>query len=156
MCSFWHPILINHISIMLYILSQCFDSSNANTIAHDIKHRMWIYCKLILIRVVCLWISWNEIIYIYRLVGLTFAGWYAHEICWLQWPCLHNSTRCLWVEILGVWDAPLLCWTDIAVWDWLRGAISKTKGAIHASLKFDFDRLILLWSDEIHMVFDPG
>ena len=75
----------------------------------DIKHRMWIYCKLILIRVVCLWISWNEIIYIYRFVGLTFAGWHAHGICWLQWACLHNRTRCLWVEILGVWDAPLSC-----------------------------------------------
>ena len=109
---FW----FNHISIMLYnssCLSQCFDSSNANTIrdiTNDIKHRMWIYCKLILIRVVCLWISWNEIIYIYRLVGLTFAGWHAHKICWLQWACLlHNRPRCLWVEILGVWDAPLLC-----------------------------------------------
>ena len=50
----------NHIRIMLYntsCLSQFFDSSNANTIrdiANNIKRRMWIYCKVILIRVVCL------------------------------------------------------------------------------------------------------
>ena len=114
-----------------FCLSHCFDSSNDKTIrdiANNTKRRMWIYCKLILIRVVCLWISWNEIIYIFRLVSVTFAGWQAHVICWLQWACLHNRPRCLWVEILGVWDASLLCWTDIAVWDWLSGAISKNQG----------------------------
>ena len=114
----WFNIIceFNYIHMILYITPwylQRFANSNDHPIrdvANNIKRWKQAYCKLIFILAVSLWLSWDLTVYIDHLWCITLAGWYAHDLCWLQWAQrIHKRWQWPLVEILGVWDASLLC-----------------------------------------------